>query len=316
MEEENMIDIDPTYLTEMRNKDSENLHQFSTLAIIKLMNQEDKTVPLVVEKALPQIRDAIDAVVDAVQRGGKIYYFGAGTSGRLGVLDASECPPTFGVSKNLVTGIIAGGEKAIRYPIENAEDNREAGEDEVDRLLNDNDILIGIASSGRTPFVLGALERANNRKIPTIGISCNVGSQLTKVSNYPIELPVGPEVVTGSTRLKAGTAQKLVLNMISTATMIKLGKVYNNLMVNVQATNEKLRYRSISIIQDITGVDELVAREMTEKANGDTRAAILMILFNVNFDAAITVLNEKNGHFPRAMDELRKQVSENDPAKN
>jgi N-acetylmuramic acid 6-phosphate etherase len=313
MEAENMIDINPINLTEMRNKDSENLHQFSTLDIIKLMNQEDKTVPMVVEKALPQIRDAIDAVVETVQHGGKIYYIGAGTSGRLGVLDASECPPTFGVSHDLVTGIIAGGEKAIRFPIENAEDNGEAGKDEVDRLLNDNDILIGIASSGRTPFVLGAIERANERKIPTIGISCNLGSPLTKIANYPIDLPVGPEVVTGSTRLKAGTAQKLVLNMISTATMIKLGKVYNNLMVNVQATNEKLRHRSISIIQDITGVNELAAREMNEKANGDTRAAILMILFNVSVDTAISVLNKNNGNFPKSMEELKKQASKNNP---
>jgi N-acetylmuramic acid 6-phosphate etherase len=307
MEAENMIDINPINLTEMRNKDSENLHQFSTLEIIQLMNQEDKTVPMIVEKALPQIRDAIDAVVGSLQQGGKLYYIGAGTSGRLGVLDASECPPTFGVSEDLVTGIIAGGEMAIRYPIENAEDNWEAGEQEVDRLLNDNDIIVGIASSGRTPFVLGALERANKRNIPTVGISCNVGSQLTKISKYPIDLPVGPEIVTGSTRLKAGTAQKLVLNMISTATMIKLGKVYNNLMVNVQATNEKLRHRSISIIQDITGADEKVAREMNEKANGDTRVAILMILFKVNSDTATDVLTEQNDNFPKAVAALQKK---------
>jgi N-acetylmuramic acid 6-phosphate etherase len=303
-----MNDVNSTYLTEMRNKDSDNLHQFSTLEVIQLMNQEDKKVPDVIEKALPQISVAIDIVVDALQRGGKLFYIGAGTSGRLGVLDASECPPTFGVSPDLVNGIIAGGEKAVRFPIENAEDNREAGKNEVDQLLSQNDVIIGIASSGRTPFVLGALERANEKNIPTVGISCNIGSELSKISKYPIDIPVGPEVVTGSTRLKAGTAQKMVLNMISTASMIKMGKVYKNLMVNVQATNEKLRHRSLSIIQDLTGVDESMANEMIKKANGDTRIAILMILFSVEFDTAMSVLNQQHGHFANAMEELQKLV--------
>lgn len=303
-----MNDVNSTYLTEMKNKDSDNLHQFSTLEVIQLMNQEDKKVPDVIEKALPQISVAIDIVVDALQRGGKLFYIGAGTSGRLGVLDASECPPTFGVSPDLVNGIIAGGEKAVRFPIENAEDNREAGKNEVDQLLSQNDVIIGIASSGRTPFVLGALERANEKNIPTVGISCNIGSELSQISKYPIDIPVGPEVVTGSTRLKAGTAQKMVLNMISTASMIKMGKVYKNLMVNVQATNEKLRHRSLSIIQDLTGVDESMANEMIKKANGDTRIAILMILFTVEFDTAMSVLNQQNGHFANAMEEFQKQV--------
>lgn len=308
MEAENMNFINSTYLTEMRNKESENLHEFSTIEIIKLMNQEDKKVPDSVEEALPQIRDAIDAVVAVLKRGGRLFYIGAGTSGRLGVLDASECPPTFGVSHDLINGIIAGGEKAVRFPIENAEDNREAGKGEVDRLLTQNDIIIGIASSGRTPFVLGALARANEKNIPTVGISCNSGSELTQIAKYPIEIPVGPEVITGSTRLKAGTAQKMVLNMISTASMIKMGKVYKNLMVNVQATNEKLRLRSISIIQDITGVDETVANEVNEKANGDTRVAILMTLFSIDFDKAIMVLDKQNGHFPKAMEELQNNI--------
>lgn len=303
-----MNEDNPTNLTEMRNENSENLHQFSTLEIIQLMNQEDKTVPDVIEEALPQITEAIDAVVDALQRGGKLFYIGAGTSGRLGVLDASECPPTFGVAPDLVNGIIAGGEKAVRFPIENAEDNWEAGKNEVDRLLSQQDVIIGIASSGSTPFVLGALERANERNIPTVGISCNVGSELSRISKYPIDIPVGPEVVTGSTRLKAGTAQKMVLNMISTASMIKLGKVYKNLMVNVQATNEKLRYRSLTIIQDITGVDLSTASKMIKKANGDTRAAILMILFSVEYDKALAVLTQKHGHFSNAMEELQKQA--------
>jgi len=303
-----MNEDNPTNLTEMRNQYSDNLHQFSTLEIIQLMNQEDKKVPDIIEEALPRIKDAVDIVVDALQRGGKLFYIGAGTSGRLGVLDASECPPTFGVSSDLVNGIIAGGEKAVRFPVENAEDNREEGKNEVDRYLSENDVIIGIASSGSTPFVLGAIERANEKNIPTIGISCNVGSELSQQSKYPIDLPVGPEVVTGSTRLKAGTAQKMVLNMISTASMIKLGKVYKNLMVNVQATNDKLRLRSLSIIQDITGVDQSMASEMIKRANGDTRAAILMILFSVELDTAMSVLNQKHGHFSNAMVELQKQA--------
>lgn len=303
-----MTEDNPTNLTEMRNQHSDNLHQFSTLEIIQLMNQEDKKVPDIIEEALPRIKDATDIVVDALQRGGKLFYIGAGTSGRLGVLDASECPPTFGVSPDLVNGIIAGGEKAVRFPVENAEDNREEGKNEVDRYLSENDVLIGIASSGSTPFVLGAIERANEKNIPTIGISCNVGSELSQLAKYTIDLPVGPEVVTGSTRLKAGTAQKMVLNMISTASMIKLGKVYKNLMVNVQATNDKLRLRSLSIIQDITGVDQSMASEMIKSANGDTRAAILMILFSVELDTALSVLNQKHGHFSNAMEELQKQT--------
>lgn len=307
LEVEKMNGPNPIYLTEMRNKDSENLHEFSTLEIIKLMNQEDKKVADIVGNALPQISDAIDVVVHALERGGRLFYIGAGTSGRLGVLDASECPPTFGVSHGLVNGIIAGGEKALRFPIENAEDDRKAGSDEVDRLISKGDVLIGIASSGRTPFVLGAIERANEKGIPTIGISCNNSSKLSCVSKYPIEVPVGPEIVTGSTRLKAGTAQKLVLNMISTAAMIKLGKVYNNLMVNVQATNEKLRKRSISIIQDLTGVDRDVAKKINENANGNTRAAILMIMFQVDYDTAISVLERKNGHFPNAVKEFQQR---------
>jgi len=307
-----MTDTHPAFLTEMRNKDSENLHQFTTLEIIELMNREDQKVALAVEKALPQIKEAIDAAVASLERGGRLFYIGAGTSGRLGVLDASECPPTFGVPHDLVNGIIAGGEKAVRYAVEDAEDDYEAGRKEVEQLLGQNDVLIGIASSGRTPYVLGALESANERKIVTVGISCNIGSALAKTANIGIEVPVGPEIVTGSTRLKAGTAQKMVLNMISTATMIKLGKVYKNLMVNLQATNEKLKKRSISIIQEITGTDEQTAKEMNEKAGGNTRAAILMLMFQVDYNTADAVLAENNGHFPKAMKQL--QNNEKDPA--
>ncbi|MCM3618110.1 N-acetylmuramic acid 6-phosphate etherase [Sutcliffiella horikoshii] len=303
----NDFDINPIHLTEMKNHHSENLHDFSTMKIIQVMNQEDKTVADVVEQALPQIAKAIDAITTALESGGRLFYIGAGTSGRLGVLDASECPPTFGVPGTLVNGIIAGGEQAIRHPIENAEDDEQAGAEEVGNLLTKQDVLVGIASSGRTPYVLGAIKKANELGIPTVGISCNEGSVLCSLSEYPIDLPVGPEVVTGSTRLKAGTAQKMVLNMITTATMIKLGKVYNNLMVNVQATNEKLRKRSISIIQDITGTDEATAKEMNGKANGDTRVAILMIMYGVDVQEAKNIIRENHDHFPKAIKALEKR---------
>lgn len=303
----NDFDINPIHLTEMKNLHSENLHDFSTMKIIQVMNQEDKTVANVVEQALPQIAKAIDAITNALESGGRLFYIGAGTSGRLGVLDASECPPTFGVPGTLVNGIIAGGEQAIRYPIENAEDDEQAGAEEVAGHLTKQDVLVGIASSGRTPYVLGAIKKAKELAIPTVGISCNAGSVLCSLSDYPVDLPVGPEVVTGSTRLKAGTAQKMVLNMITTATMIKLGKVYNNLMVNVQATNEKLRKRSISIIQDITGADEATAKEMNTKAAGDTRVAILMILYGLDVQEAQNVIHENHDHFPKAIQALEKR---------
>ncbi|KMY45434.1 N-acetylmuramic acid-6-phosphate etherase [Bacillus sp. FJAT-27916] len=291
-------------ITEMRNENSEGLHLFSTMEIIELMNREDKTVAYAVEKALPQIKAAIDAAVTRLENGGRLYYIGAGTSGRLGVLDASECPPTFGVPAELVNGIIAGGEMAVRIPVENAEDNSEEGRMIVKELLVKEDVLVGIASSGRTPYVLGALEQANTIGCQTIGLACNLQTELSKTADIMIEIPVGPEIITGSTRLKAGTAQKMVLNMISTAVMIKLGKVYGNLMVNVQATNDKLRMRSVSIIQDITGAEEALAKKMNEEAKGNTRAAILMILYKLSYEQACSELRKHDDHFPRAMKAL------------
>ncbi|WLR61400.1 N-acetylmuramic acid 6-phosphate etherase [Guptibacillus hwajinpoensis] len=288
--------------TEMRNEKSENLHQFSTLEIIELMNEEDGSIAGIVKTALPEIEKVVDQAVAVMKKGGKLFYFGAGTSGRLGVLDASECPPTFGVAADLVNGIIAGGDRALRYPIEGAEDSRETGGDDVRKHVGTHDLVIGIASSGRTPYVLGAIEEANKIGVVTAGISCNTGASLSKMVTYPIELPVGPEVVTGSTRLKAGTAQKMVLNMITTASMIKLGKVYRNLMVNVQATNEKLRKRTVSIIQELTRVSEEEAARYSEQAEGDARVAVLMILRRVDADRARRLLEEKDGDFVAAME--------------
>lgn len=294
-------------LTEMRNDRSELLHEFSTFEIIKLMNEEDKKIPYVVEKALPQIEKAIDRIVNVIENDGKVVYFGAGTSGRLGVLDASECPPTFGVSPELIKGVIAGGDHALRNAIENAEDDFEKGKIDCQENITNNDLVVGIASSGTTPYVLGAIEYAKSIGVPTVGISCNKNTELSKQTDIPIELPVGAEIITGSTRLKAGTAQKMVLNMLSTGAMIKTGKVYKNLMVNVQATNQKLRDRSIRIIQDITGVDEQQAREVSQKANGDTRTAILMLLFQLDYSAATQIIEENKGNFVKSINQLNQQ---------
>ncbi|MYL33916.1 N-acetylmuramic acid 6-phosphate etherase [Pontibacillus yanchengensis] len=297
-----MSETDPIVNTEMRNEKSNHLHQFSTMDIIKLMNEEDDKVAGAVKHALPQIERVIDRAVEVMEKGGRLFYFGAGTSGRLGVLDASECPPTFGVSHDLVNGVIAGGDEALRYPIENAEDSKETGAADVRKHVSAEDMVIGIASSGRTPYVLGAMEAAFELEVSTGCVCCNVGTELAEMVGYPIEVPVGAEVVTGSTRLKAGTAQKMVLNMISTATMIKLGKVYRNLMVNVQASNEKLRKRAISIIQELTGVDETKAAYYSRQANGDARIATLMILLEIDANAAQSLLDQKNGHFPNAVE--------------
>ncbi|MBO1001761.1 N-acetylmuramic acid 6-phosphate etherase [Pseudogracilibacillus auburnensis] len=296
-------------VTEMRNTESENLHQNSVLEIIQLINKEDKKVAHIVENSLSQIELAIHKMVEAIENGGHVIYFGAGTSGRLGVLDASECPPTFGVSPDIFKGVIAGGDSALQVAVENAEDMKELGVEDVKKHVNRNDVVVGIASSGQTPYVLGVVDHAKEIGAFTVGISCNSNSNLSKSVDIAIELPVGPEVVTGSTRLKAGTAQKMVLNMLSTATMIKTGKVYQNLMVNVQATNNKLRKRAISIISELTGVDEEKAKEVNEIAKGDTRVAILMLMFTIDMEKAKLMIEKNNGNFVKAMDELNKRKS-------
>ncbi|KMM36865.1 N-acetylmuramic acid-6-phosphate etherase [Alkalihalobacillus macyae] len=298
-----MTDVNPAN-TETRNTKSECLHQFTTLEIIELMNEEDHSVPVIVKGALPEIEKVIDQAVAVMKNGGKLYYFGAGTSGRLGVLDASECPPTFGVAADLVNGIIAGGDRALRFPIEGAEDSKEMGAEDVRKHVTSNDMVIGIASSGRTPYVIGAIEAANEMGLPTAGIACNRGSELSTLVTYPIELPVGAEVVTGSTRLKAGTAQKMVLNMITTASMVKLGKVYKNLMVNVQASNEKLRKRTISIVQELTGVTQEEAERYTQLGGGDPRVAVLMILLKIKVEEARDILKKKENNFAEVMKEV------------
>ncbi|MEI3614272.1 N-acetylmuramic acid 6-phosphate etherase [Pseudogracilibacillus sp. SO30301A] len=292
------------FVTEMRNSKSENLHERSVFEIIQLINKEDKVVADIVGEALPQIELVINKMIETIENGGRVIYFGAGTSGRLGVLDASECPPTFGVSPDVFKGVIAGGDSALRFAVENAEDSKELGVEDVNTHVVPKDLVVGIASSGQTPYVIGVVEQARKLGAYTVGLSCNPHSFLSDKVDIAVELPVGPEVITGSTRMKAGTAQKMVLNIFSTTTMIKTGKIYKNLMVNVQATNEKLRKRAASIISDLTGADEKKAREMNDIAQGDTRVAILMILFDVELEKAKSIIKKYNGNFVKAMQEL------------
>jgi N-acetylmuramic acid 6-phosphate etherase len=246
----------------------------SVTELLQNINSEDKTVPLAVEKALPQIEKTVEKVVSQLKNGGRLFYIGAGTSGRLGVVDASECPPTFGVPFDLVVGIIAGGDKAIRKAVEFAEDDAEqAWKDLTEFNINPTDFVIGIAASGTTPYVIGGLEKCNQNNIPSGCITCNEGSPLAQVAQFPIEVVVGPEFVTGSSRMKAGTAQKLVLNMISTATMIQLRKVKGNKMVDMQLSNNKLVDRGIRMIMSEIPVSYQEAGVLLEK-HGSVRKAV------------------------------------------
>lgn len=262
-----------TKTTEQSSK-YEHLEKMSVQELLSNINQEDKTVPLAVEKALPQIEILVTEIVAKMKLGGRLFYIGAGTSGRIGILDASECPPTFGVPFDLVIGIIAGGDTAIRKAVENAEDNpTQAWIDLKAFDINENDVVIGIAASGTTPYVIGGLQACNENNITTGSISCNAGSPLSKTSKFPIEVIVGPEFVTGSSRMKAGTAQKLVLNMISTATMIQLGKVKGNKMVDMQLSNSKLVDRGVKMIMEETQVSYDEASELLQKY-GSVRKAV------------------------------------------
>ncbi|MBT8244193.1 N-acetylmuramic acid 6-phosphate etherase [Winogradskyella sp.] len=257
-------------------KDSnyDNLEKMSVNEIITNINTEDKTVPLAVEKALPQVRKLIEQVVSKLKIGGRLFYMGAGTSGRLGILDASECPPTFGVSHDLVIGLIAGGDKAIRKAVEFAEDSKTQGWDDLkSHNISEKDIVVGIAASGTTPYVIHALEVCNSKNIITGCITCNENSPLSYVSKFPIEVVVGPEFVTGSSRMKAGTAQKLVLNMITTATMIQLGKIKGNKMIDMQLSNHKLVNRGTRMLAMELNISESEAKDLLNKY-GNVRNAI------------------------------------------
>ena len=262
-----------TKTTEQSSK-HEHLEKMSVQELLSNINQEDKTVPFAVEKALPQIENLVNVIVPKMKLGGRLFYIGAGTSGRLGILDASECPPTFGVPFDLVVGIIAGGDTAIRKAVENAEDNTtQAWLDLKAFNINENDVVVGIAASGTTPYVIGGLQTCNENNITTGSISCNAGSPLSQTAKFPIEVVVGPEFVTGSSRMKAGTAQKMVLNMITTATMVQLGKIRGNKMVDMQLSNSKLVDRGVKMIMGEIPVSYDEASELLKKY-GSVRNAV------------------------------------------
>lgn len=274
-------------VTELENPQTAEIDQLSTLDAMRLINEEDKTVAEAVETVLPQIAEVTDKIVERLKKGGRLYYVGTGTSGRLGVLDASEIPPTYGVSYELVQGIIAGGYEALYKASEASEDDRGAGAyDVLERGVNSADVVVGIAASGRTPYTIGAVERAREMGCFTACIVCTPNSALEKAVEMAIVPVVGPEAITGSTRMKAGTAQKMVLNMISTVAMIRLGYVTGNRMTNVKPSNAKLIDRSIRILMAETGLDQLAATEMLEKAAGDLRVVLVMYLTNSDANTA------------------------------
>lgn len=289
-------------ITECRNPASQNIDELSTEAMLRVINDEDKKVALAVEAIVPQIAAAVDAICAAFQAGGRLIYAGAGTSGRLGILDASECPPTFGTPREQVIGLIAGGHTAILQAVENAEDNREQGaQDLKDIHFSRDDVLVGIAASGRTPYVLGALAWANELGATTVALTCNPGSAMSQVAAIALTPVVGPEVVTGSSRMKAGTAQKLVLNMLTTGSMIRSGKVYGNLMVDVEATNQKLVQRQVNIVMQATDCDDATARTALSACGGHCKTAILMVLADLDADTAKTLLSQHQGFIRQAL---------------
>ena len=288
--------------TETRNQNTMNLDIMSPLEVVTVMNQEDAKVPAAITPALPNIAQCVTWAIESIEAGGRIIYMGAGTSGRLGVLDAVECPPTFGVAPEVVVGLIAGGEKAFVKAVEGAEDSRELGrQDLIDINLAKRDIVIGIAASGRTPYVLGGLAYAQEMGCHTVGISCNPGSAVGAAAELAIEVVPGPECLTGSTRLKSGTCQKLILNMISTATMVGCGKAYQNLMVDVMQTNEKLVVRAQNIVMEATGCDRETAAEKIGIAGGNAKTAITMILADCGLEEAKERLARAKGHVREAI---------------
>ena len=299
---ENLLQTLSTLITEQRNPNSMHVDSLSALEIVQLMNEEDKQVPLAIEKCLPQIAQAVECIVAAFQQGGRLVYIGAGTSGRLGVLDASECPPTFGVSPEMVKGIIAGGERALRHPIEGAEDSKAQALVDLQTIqFSSKDVLVGIAASGRTPYVIGALEYAKNLGSVTVSIASNPNSAMANIVDIAIDTVVGPEVLTGSSRLKSGTAQKLVLNMLTTASMILMGKCYQNLMVDVQASNEKLKARAIRIVMQATDCDKTLAEETLKLADQNAKLAIMMILSGLDRAQAEALLEKHHGKLQLAL---------------
>ncbi|WP_318447264.1 N-acetylmuramic acid 6-phosphate etherase [Photobacterium leiognathi] len=291
-----------TLVTESRNVASENIDMLSTIDMLKVINQEDQKVALAVEAIIPEIAKVVDLISEAFLSGGRLIYTGAGTSGRLGILDASECPPTYGSDPDLVIGLIAGGHKAILKAVENAEDNEELGATDLQQIgFKHNDVLVGIAASGRTPYVIGSMNYAKSVGAKVAALSCNANSPMADIADINITPIVGAEVVTGSSRMKAGTAQKLVLNMLTTGAMIRTGKVFGNLMVDVEATNAKLIQRQKNIVVEATGCSESQAVEALSQCNNHCKTAILMILLNINADLAAAKLSKHHGFIRHAL---------------
>lgn len=283
-------------LTEQPNPRSTHVDQRSALEIVQLMNAEDATVAAAVREALPAIAEAVEIIAARLRNGGRLIYVGAGTSGRLAVLDAVECVPTFSTDPSLVRGLIAGGEKALTRAVEGAEDDRDAGRRDLLALaITADDVVVGLAASGRTPYVVAALEAANERGAATIGVSCNSPAPVLDAAQLKIAALVGPEIITGSTRLKAGTAQKMILNMLSTASMIVLGKVYGNLMVDVRVTNQKLADRARRIVSEVTGMDMDEATRLLAKTNNEVKTAIVVGLLAVSAEEARARLQGAQG---------------------
>ena len=282
--------------TEDRNPISYDLDLKSTREILEIINTEDQNIAYRVKDAMDQIEALVDELINTFSEGGRLFYLGAGTSGRLGVLDASETVPTFSVDPNMVTGLIAGGDDALRNPIENAEDSKEAAKVDLQKAnLTNKDFVIGIAASGRTPYSIGAIEYAREIGAKTGSISCNKNAEISEYSDYPIEVETGAEVLSGSTRMKAGTATKMVLNMITTTAMIKIGKVYDNLMVDLKPTNEKLVDRATKIISEISGYDYESSKKILSKADNNVKAAIIMATKNVDYEESIKILENNKG---------------------
>lgn len=289
-------------ITESRNPASQNIDELSTEAMLRVINDEDKKVALAVEAIVPQIAQVTEAIAHAFSQGGRLIYCGAGTSGRLGILDASECPPTFGTPRGQVVGLIAGGHTAILQAVENAEDNAGQGaQDLADIGFSPRDVLVGIAASGRTPYVLGALAYAREQGAFTAALTCNPDSAMAQAADVALTPVVGPEVVTGSSRMKAGTAQKLVLNMLSTGAMIRSGKVYGNLMVDVEATNQKLVQRQINIVKQATECDDATAQQALTACGGHCKTAIVMVLAGLTAEEARALLDQNRGFIRAAL---------------
>jgi N-acetylmuramic acid 6-phosphate etherase len=294
-------------LTEQTNPNTRDIDRRSTLEIVTLINREDKKVAEAVQLVLPQIARAIDLIVERLENEGRLFYVGTGTSGRLGVLDASECPPTFGISADLVHGVIAGGDTALRNAVEGAEDDLHQAAIDLHTIgVSSKDAVVGISANGNTPYTLGALEFGQELGAATIAITCNEGSQMTQIADVSIVPVVGAEVIAGSSRMKAGTAQKMILNMLSTGTMIRLGLVYGNLMSNLRATNEKLRRRARAILAEETGLSDEEAAQVFAASGDDLKLALLMVRVGLSREAAAEALQKFNGSVRRALDSFLK----------